>query len=262
MKALITIWILFSLTVFAQSDCNDFKILLKEVDKNYSELSQNPFPSYIKFTLTQKDNLKTSLYNIKGELVYQNNFDLLGEGIFIVKYFNPKCPGVYFVSTEIGNQPAFKKAIQITSESFPTKEIETEANNTIIDGVWERSYSEKFIPAIQIDSDLNKIEYRYKYDLKLQFSKGVYKIISVRTDEDNSGREITTFNGRFIVKGDSLKLYEDSKLKKILHYEIIEDTLSISYFPTKDKVTGTVSIPTEMNVPYNKEIKLIGNYHK
>jgi len=262
MKMLITIWILLRLSVFAQSDCNDFKILLKEVDKNYSELSQNPFPSYIKYTMTQNDTLKTSLYNVKGELVYQNNFGLLEEGIYIVKYFNPKCSGVYFVSVEIGNQPTFKKTIQITSESFPTKEIETDATNTIIDGAWKRSYTEKFIPAIQPNSDLHKIEYHYKYDLQLQFSKSKYKIFSERTDLDNGGKELKTYEGNFTIKADTLKLYENSKLEKVYQYKIVEDTLTISYFSIKGKVTGTISVPMEINIPYKTEIKLIGKYHK
>jgi hypothetical protein len=261
MKALITFWILLKLSVFAQSDCNVFKILLKEVDKNYSELSQNPFPSYIKFTLAKNDTLKTSLYNVNGELVYQNNLGLLEEGIYIVKYFNPKCSGIYFVSIEIGNQPAFKKAIQITSESFPIKEIETDATATIIDGNWKRSYSEKFIPAIQYNSDLHNIAYHYKYDLQLQLSKGIYKIISEKTDENNNGKDIKTFEGRFIVKGDTLKLYEDSKLKKLFQYKIVEDTLSVSYHLTKDEKSGAIVIPMERNY-FNTEIKLIGKYHK
>lgn len=262
MKVLITIWIFLNLSVFTQSDCNDFKILLRKVDKDYTELSQNPFPSYLKYMLTKNDTLKTSLYNVKGELVYQTNFGFLEEGTYIVKIFNPKCSGVYFVSTEIGNQPAFKKAIQITSEAFPTKETETDATATIIDGTWKRSYSEKFIPEIQPDSDFHKIEYHYKYDLQLHFSKGIYKIILERTNEDNKGKETKKFKGQFIVKGDSLKLYENFKLKKLFQYKIVEDTLAISYFVSKDKVTGTLSVPMESINPYNTEIKFIGKYHK
>jgi len=263
MKALITFWILLNLSVFAQSDCNVFIILLKEVDKNYSELSQNPFPSYIKFTLTKNDTLKTSLYNVKGELVYQNNFGFLKDGTYSVKYFNPKCAGVYFVSVEIGNQTAFKKAIQITSEAFPTKEVEinTDTSPTIIDGVWKRSYSEKFIPALQPDSEFHKIEYHYRYDLQVHFSKNSYKIISEKTDEDNGGKEIKTFGGKFALKSDTLKLYEDSKLKKMFQYKIIEDTLTITYHSTKDEKSGAIVIPMERNY-FNTEIKLIGKYHK
>jgi len=262
MKVLFAIWILLNLSVFAQSDCNDFKILLKEVDKNYSELSHNPFPSYVKYSLTQKDTIKVFLYNVNGELVYQNDFGFLEESTYIVKFFNPECSGVYFISTEIGNQSPFKKAIQITSEAFPSKEtvINADSSNIIIEGIWKRSYSEKFIPALQPDSDFHTIEYHYRYNLQVQFAKGIYKIISERIDEDNSGKKINTFEGKFEVEGDTLKLFEDFKLKKVFQYKIEEDTLSISYFTSKDKKTGAMVIPLERNI-YNTEIKLIGKYH-
>ena len=263
MKVLITIWILLSVSVFAQTNCDDFKILFKEVDKNYSELSQSAFPSFIKFTLIKNDTLKTRLYNVKGELKYQKDFGFIEKGTYLVKIFNPECPGVYFISTEIGNQSAFKKAIQINSEEFPTKEVEinTDKSPTIIEGVWKRSYSEKFIPALQPNSDFHKIEYHYKYDLQVQFSKDIYEIISERTDEDNGGKEIKAFGGKFALKSDTLKLYEDSKLKKTFQYKIIEDTLTITYHSTKDEKSGAIVIPMERNY-FNTEIKLIGKYHK
>jgi hypothetical protein len=263
MKVLITIWILLNLSVFAQSDCYDFKILLKEVDKNYSELPQNPFPSYIKFSLTKNDTLKTSLYNVKGELKYQKNFGLIEEGTYIVKFFNPECSGVYFVSTIIGNQSAFKKAIQITSEKFPSKEIEidTDASTLMIDGVWNRSYFEKYIPALQPDSDFYKVEYHYKYELQFQFSKGLYKIISKRTDKANGGKDTKTFEGKFIVKGDTLKLYENSKLNKVFQFKIETDTLLISLFAIKNEKTSVIALPLEKDI-YNTKIKLIGKYYK
>ena len=263
MKVLITIWILLSVSVFAQTNCDDFKILFKEVDKNYSELSQSAFPSFIKFTLIKNDTLKTMLYNVKGELKYQKDFGFIEKGTYLVKFFNPECSGVYFISTEIGNQSAFKKAIQINSEEFPTKEVEinTDKSPTIIEGVWKRSYSEKFIPALQPNSDFHKIEYHYKYDLQVQFSKDIYEIISERTDEDNGGKEIKAFGGKFALKSDTLKLYEDSKLKKTFQYKIIEDTLTITYHSTKDEKSGAIVIPMERNY-FNTEIKLIGKYHK
>ena len=247
MKVLFTFWILLNLSALAQSDCNDFKILLKSVDKNYAELSQQSFPNFVKYTFKQKDTIKVFLYNVNGELVYQNDFGFLKEGTYIIKFFNPKCSGVYIVSTKVGNQSSFKKAIQITSEALPSKEVEINADssNIIIDGIWKRSYSEKYIPALQPDSDFHKIEYHYKYDLQIQFSKDSYKIISERTDEDNGGKDIKAFEGKFVLKGDTLKLYEDSKLKKILQYKIYDYTLSISFPITKDEKTGAILLPME-----------------
>jgi hypothetical protein len=263
MKVLFTIWILFSLSVFSQSDCDNYEAIINKVDENYAEHSQRPFLNYIKHTLSKKDTFKISLYNVNGELVYKKNLGLLEVGTYIVKFFNPKCSGVYFVSSEIGNQPAYKKAIQITSEAFPSKEAEinTDSSNIIIDGIWKRSYSEKFIPALQPDSDFHKIEYHYRYNLQVQFAKGTYKIISERIDEINSGKKINAFEGRFEVKGDTLKLFEDFKLKKVYQYKIKEDTLSISYFTSKDKKTGAMVIPMERKI-YSKELNLIGMYHK
>ena len=130
MKVLTLTWVLLSLTVFAQDKCNNFETFLKKVDKNYAELSQPSLLNYVKYTLFQKDTLKVSLNNVKGELVYKKIFGLLEEGTYIIKFFNSKCLGVYFVSTEIGNQPAYKKAIQITSEEFPLKEVEINADNS------------------------------------------------------------------------------------------------------------------------------------
>lgn len=263
MKLLITIWILLSLSIFAQSDCGNYETFLKKVEENYSELSPRPFPDYIKYTLSQKDTVNIKLFNVNGEIVYGENFGLLDGGKYIVKIFNPKCPGVYFVSSEIGNQPAYKKVILITSEASPLKgtEINTDTSASIIEGVWKRSYSEDFVPAIQPEPDLNKIEYHYKYDLQLQFSKGTYKIISERTDEDNEGKETKVFEGRFVVKGDTLKLYENSKLNKIFQYKIEEDTLSISFFVSKDEKLGRIVITMERNI-YNSKLKIVGQYHK
>lgn len=262
MKVLITIWIFISSSVFAQSDCNDFNILLKKVDKNYTELSQNPFQNYVKYTLTLKDTVKVMLYNVNGELVYQKDLGYLNEDTFIIKFFNHNCSGIYFVSTKIGNQSPFKKIIQITSETYSTKEAEIDSTATIIDGVWKRSYSEKFIPAIQFDSDSHKIEYHFRYNLQIQLSKGIYKITSEKIDEDNGGKKIDTFEGIFTINADTLKLYEDSKLKKVFQYKIVEDTLAISYFVTRDKVTGAMIVPIEGIKPYNAEIKLIGKYNR
>ena len=263
MKILFTILILFSLSVLSQSNCDNFEAIIKEVDENYSELSQHQSINYIKHTLSKKDTFKISLFNINGELVYKINLGLLEVGTYIVKIYNPKCPGIYFVSTEIGNQSAYKKAIQITSEAFPLKEAEinTDISATINDEIWERSYSEKFIPALQPDSNFHNIEYHYKYDLQLQFSKGNYIIISQRTDENNNGKEIKTYKGKFIANGDTLKLYEDSKLKKVFQYKIDEDTLSISDHSMKDENTGAIILPTLNNI-YETGIKLIGKYHK
>lgn len=263
MKILTLTWILLGLTTFAQDKCNKYESFLKKVDKNYAELSQPPLLNYVKYTLSQKDALKVSLNNVKGELVYQKIFGLLEEGTYIIKFFNSKCLGVYFVSTEIGNQPAYKKAIQITSEEFPLKEVEINADNSssLIEGIWKRSYSEKVIPQIQPWTDLNKIEYYYKYDLQIHFSKDFYKIISQITDEDNGGKETKTFEGKFIVIDNILKLYEDSKLKKVFQYKIEKDTLSISHPEIIDKNTGMIAVPIERNI-YNTEIKLIGKYQK
>lgn len=263
MKILITIWIIFSLSVHAQFDCGNYKTFTQKVDETYSELSQRPFPNHIKFTLSQKDIVKLKLFNVNGELVYQENFGLIDVGTYIIKFFNSKCSGVYFVSSEIGNKPAFMKGIQITSEELPLKVNEiidvTSASN--IEGVWKRSYSENFIPAIQLESDFHKIEYHYKYVIQLKFAIDEYKILSERTDEDNDSKKVETFEGKFFVKDDTLKLYEDSKLKKIFQYEIKEDTLSISYLAYKDNKTGAMVIPMERFI-YNTEIRLIGKYHK
>ena len=65
MKLLITIWILLSLSVFAQSDCGNYETFLKKVEENYSELSQRPFPNYIKYSLSQKDTFKINFFNVK-----------------------------------------------------------------------------------------------------------------------------------------------------------------------------------------------------
>lgn len=263
MKLIITFWILIHCIVFPQPDCQNFETLIKKVDKNYAELSQSPLQNYIKYNLSQNDTFKTGLYNVKGELVFQKNFGLLDVSTYVVKFFNPKCPGVYFVSIEIGNQPVFKKAIQITSEEFPSKEIEINAYNSAstIEGIWKRSYSEKFIPTIQFFSGLNKTEHHYKYDLRVHFSKDFYKIISERTAEEDSGKTWQTIEGKFIVKDDTLKLYEDSKLNNVFQYKIEKDTLSITHFVIKDEKTGTISIPIEKNIN-DTEIKLIGKYHK
>lgn len=210
MKALITIWILVSLSVFAQSDCDKYETFFKKVDANYSELSQRPFINYIKYTLSQKDTFKINLFNVKGELVYQENFGMLDVGTYIIKFYNPKCPGVYFVSSEIGNQPAYKKSLLITSEVPPLKETEintdTSTSTSIIEGVWKRNYSEKFIPAIEPDAEFRKIEYHYKYNLQVQFINGDYKIVAEIINEDNGGKEIKTFLGGFHIKNDTLKV--------------------------------------------------------
>ncbi|MCJ7508563.1 MAG: hypothetical protein MUO85_07530 [candidate division Zixibacteria bacterium] len=233
------------------------------MDENYAELSQQQFLNYIKYSLPQKDTLRVSLYNVKGELLYQKNFGLLDLGTYIVKFYNPECPGVYFVSTQIENQPAYKKAIQITSEAFPPKEVKINPDTatSIIDGLWKRSYSEKFIPAVQPAAKFPKIEYHYKYDLQVQFINGQYKIVAEVINEDNGGKEIKIFEGRFITKGDTLKLYEDSKLNKVFQYKIEEDTLSISCFVSKDEKTGAIVLPME-KIIYNTEIELLGEYHK
>lgn len=263
MKVLILTWILLSLTVLAQGKCDKYEAFLKQVDKNYAELSRPSLLNYGKYTLSQRDTLKVSLYNVNGELVYQKYLGLLEEGTYIIKFFNPNCLGVYFVSTEIGNQPAYKKAIQITSEELPLKEVEifTYSSSSLIEGVWKRSYSEKVIPEIQLYSGLNKIEYHYKYDLQVHFSKDFYKIISEITDVDNGGKETKTFEGKFIVIDKILKLYEDSKLNKVFQYKIEKDTLSISHLEIIDRKTGMIAVPIERNI-YNTEIKLIGKYHK
>jgi len=263
MKVLITIWILYSVLVLPQTNCQNYETLLKKVDKNYAELSQRPFLNYTKYTFSQKDTLKVNLFNVKGEVVYQKNFGLLNEGRYIVKFSNPKCSGVYFVSLEIGNQPSYKKLIQITSEAFPLNEIETNSiiSTSIIDGVWQRSYRGNFIPALQPSSNLYKIEYHFNYDLQVQFADDSYKIISKKTDEENGAKEIKTFEGRFTVNSDTLNLYEESKLNKVFQYKIEEDTLSISYFVSNDEKTDKIEISIERNI-FNTEIQLVGKYHK
>jgi len=263
MKTIITIWLLFCLSVFAQSDCDKYETFLKKVDENYSELSNRPFQNYLKYTLSQKDTLKTSLFNVKGELVYKENFGLLDVGTYIIKFYNPKCQGIYFVSSEIGNQPAYKKSILITSEisSLNGTEINADTSTSIIDGIWKRSYSEKFIPALQFEPEFHKSEYLYKYNLQVNFSKGDYKILTEIINDDNSVKEIKTFWGRFITEVDTLKLYENSKLKKVFQYKIEKDTLSLSFFVSQDKNSGAILIPMDINI-FNRGIKLVGMYHK
>lgn len=263
MKILITIWILYCVLVLPQTNCQDYETLLIKVDKNYAELSQHQFPNYIKFSLSQKDTFKINMSNVKGELVYQENFGLIDVGTYIVKFFNPKCPGIYFVSLEIGNQPSYKKSIQIASDAFPLNKIENNSiiSTSIIGGVWKRNYYRNFIPVIQPSSNLYKIEYHYKYDLQVQFADDSYKIISEKTDEGNGTKEIKTFEGRFTVNGDTLNLYEESKFNKVFQYKIEEDTLSISYFVSNDEKTDKIEILMERNI-FNTEIQLVGKYHK
>ena len=48
----------------------------------------------------------------------------------------------------------FRRCFKLTSKPW------VDSSNIIIDGIWKRSYSEKFIPALQPDSDFHKIEYQ------------------------------------------------------------------------------------------------------
>ena len=263
MKTLFIILIFFNSFIFAQSDCKDFKSLLKIVNKDYAELSQLAFPNYVKYTLSQKDSIKISLYNVKGEMVYKEKFGLLEANTYIIKFFNPKCTGVYFTSIEIGNQPSYKKSIQITSEECTPNEHEIDSNNstTILEGAWKRSYSDKLIPPIQPQVEDYKLEYHYKYDLTVTFSNNDYKILSIRTDKDNGGKETKIYEGKYIATDDTLKLYEESKVEKVFQYKVVNDTLSLTHFITIDKKTGITSIPMQRS-DYTLELNLIGKYHK
>ncbi len=240
MKILFTILILLSSFIYPQSSDKEFKTYIKKVDKYYAEFSDHPFNNYVKYTLSKIDGVKIILFNTKGEIVYRENYGVLEPNTYIIKFFNPECPGVYFVSTKIGKQQAFKKSIQITSEVFPIKGIEKLSKNPTsnIEGEWKRSYAEKFIPAIQPQLNGHKIEYHYKYDMTVKFLNDSYKIISEKTDLSNGGKDTTTFDGKFVIKADTLKLYENKKLEKAYHYKIDKDTLSISYFLSDNK--GTV----------------------
>ena len=263
MKNIFTIWIIINSFIFAQADCKDFKTLFKTVDKNYAELSQQPFPNYVKYTLSQKDSIKVSLYNVKGEIVYQENYGLLDANTYVIKFFNPECAGIYIASTEIGKQQAYKKSILITSEEYIPNGIEMKLANSssIVNGVWKRSYSERFIPPIQPQTEGYKIEYHYKYDLTVSLSKNDYKIISERTDENNGGKETKVYEGKYAVYGDTLKLFKDSKLNKIFHYKVESDTLTLTYFTHIDKRNGIGVVSMERNFS-NQDIKLNGKYYK
>ena len=256
------LWLFFSVSSFAQSNCDTYEMFLKRVHEDYSELSSRTFPNYIKYTISAKDSLKILLYNVEGELVCGESFGLLDIGTYIVKFYNPKQPGVYFVSSEIGKQGRYKKSILITSEEPPSdkREINPDTSTTIINGKWKRSYSEKFIPALQPEAEFQKVEYHFKYNLLLVFSKGDYKIVTEITRDDNIN-DTKSSAGKFIIAGDSLKLYENSKLQKVFQYKIENDTLSLSYFESQDKKTGALVVPMNLNI-YGPSIKLTGKYHK
>jgi hypothetical protein len=263
MKLLISFWISCSILLHPQSDCKNFNTIFYKVDDNYSELSQNHFANFIKISAFDLDSIKIDLYNVDGQQVYQNYYVLNSSGKYIFKFFNPDCPGIYFCTIKVGNQPSYKKSVQITSEAFPSNEIETnfDTSTFIIDGIWKRKYYENSTPQIQPNSDLNKIEYHYEYDLQVQFYKGSYKISSERIDEDNGGKITKTYEGRFTLSADTLKLYEGSKLSRVFQYKIEEDTLSIFLFSNLNEKTGALEIQLEKNI-YDTEIKLVGKYLK
>lgn len=263
MKLLISFWISCSILLQAQSDCKNYNTILDKVDNHYSELSQNYFPDFIKFSAFDLDSIKIDLFNVDGQQVYQKYYVLNSSGEYILKFFNPDCPGIYFCTIKVGNQPSYTKSIQITSEEFPLNEIKTNlgTSTSIIDGVWKRSYYENITPTIQPGSDLNIMEYHYKYDLQMQFFKESYKILSERTDEDNGGKITKTYEGRFTISSDTLKLYEESKLSRVFQYKINKDTLSIFLMSNINEKTGAVEIQIEKNI-YDTEIKLAGKYFK
>jgi|GEM_PF-5022552 len=263
MKIAIFISIILSFSAFAQPDCDNIETLLKNVDETYAELSQRPFPNYVKCTLPNDDTLKISLNNAKGERVYKENFGLLTEDTYIIKFFNPQCPGIYFVSIKIGNNQVFMKSIQINSEEFPSGNITTNIDSTysILNGNWRRSYSEDFIPMIQPESNTEKIIYHYQHNVQLQFSGNNYKIFFERINIDNYQKTTKYFEGKFVVLNDTLKLCGDSGLTKVFHYKVETDSLLISYFTSTVDNNDRIAIPVEKNID-NSEIKLVGIYSR
>ncbi|MGD8778568.1 MAG: hypothetical protein PVH88_06350 [Ignavibacteria bacterium] len=194
--------------------------------------------------------------------MYEENFGILEDGTHLIKIFNPRCPGAYFASIENGNSKAVK-AIIITTEEFPSDEvgIYVGRSSPIIEGIWMRNYSEKIIAENLIESKPDKTAYLYNFDMQIHFLKDTYKIVVEKSGEGNLEKETKTFEGKFIVNGDTLKMYENSKLAKVFQYKIEKDSLVISHFLVKDMRSGAIAIPMEMNF-YNNGIKFVGKYHK
>jgi hypothetical protein len=118
MKVLIVFWIFYASLLFSQSDCKNFNTYFEQVDDKYSDLSQNYFPNFIKIIANSLDTIKVDLNDVNGDLVYQADYIVDSSGTYILRFYNPNCPGIYFSNISIGKQPNFKKAIQITDKPY------------------------------------------------------------------------------------------------------------------------------------------------
>lgn len=129
MILLIVLCIIYNLSTFSQADCGNFKTLFYEIEKNQSEISQNYLPNFVIINISSTNSIEVELHDVDGKFVFHKGFLANSSGKYVIKFYNDECPGIYFCSIRIGDEPDFKKAIQITKEKAPIKVDTTKNKN-------------------------------------------------------------------------------------------------------------------------------------
>ncbi len=251
-----------NLESYAQDVSNEYKVVLTKINEKGSEYPRSGLRTQIIYNLVNIDSFKTKLYDIQGEVVLKKDFGLLESGIYELKFYSNNKPGIYFVTTKIGDNQSGMMLIQINAETSSSGEHnkQQDISVSIIDGKWNRSYTETFIPAIQPSSD-NQLKYNYRYDIQFIFLRGNYKINSKRTCAETGETKPNTYTGTFLIAQDSLMLFQNSQLYRVLQFKIIDAELYLSDFSQVIENNGEkiLVVPTGF---VQEEIKLSGKYSR
>ncbi len=236
----------------------DFKTVFKKVNKYYTELSQNDIPGYIMVSMKKADTVNVKLLN-NGSEVFSQEFISSDSGTYLIRFFTKEYPEIYGVRIN----DDFTQLVTLYPEEFiPSSEVKYESYTSSLDTLWKRQYSETVSPVIHYDSN-NDDKLSYTYDVTIRFSKNKYTIISERSDQYSTGKRTRVYEGEFIVSGDTLRLLEYNKVKKIFQFKMDKESLELSDFVMIDKNTGYQTIKMDTHPMYgNSGINLRGKYQK
>jgi hypothetical protein len=177
------------------------------------------------------------LFDDKGDSVLIKDFLILPQNRYILSFAGIQCPGIYFICFTIGDQ-TFTQLVVLNKSSSPSRSPQqVNFETSVVDGVWERSYSQIVFPSISIpEEQVSPKSDTVNHQIVMRLFRHTYEIEWI-TRSGGGGIQTEKYKGSFLINADTITFF-DAQTDRFYQFHVNSDTLTLNVFrkPTESYV--------------------------